>query len=181
MENYYYFWGVKEFLPVLSVLLTHNRLNTMEIGSKIPDVLGIDQEGREIKATDFRGRKLVLYAYPKDNTSGCTAEACSLRDHKEELAALGYEVIGISKDSAASHRKFIAKHGLGFSLIADTDTTLLQELGAWGEKTLYGKKYMGTMRMTFLVDENGIVTHIFTPKEIKTKAHAEQILDVIGR
>lgn len=152
----------------------------MEIGDKIPETLGFDQEGKEMKASDFKGRKLVLYTYPKDNTSGCTAEACSLRDHREELAARGYEVIGVSKDSAASHKKFIEKLGLNFPLIADTDTALLQQLGAWGEKTMCGRKTVGTLRTTFLVDEEGVVTHIFTPKQIKTKEHAEQILQVAG-
>jgi peroxiredoxin Q/BCP len=152
----------------------------MNIGDKITAVLGVDQNGKEIKAADFAGKKLVLYAYPKDNTSGCTAEACSLRDHKDELAAKGYTIMGVSKDSAASHQKFIDKQALNFDLIADTDTTLLQALGAWGEKKLYGKTSMGTLRTTFLVDETGTITHIFTPKQIKTKEHAEQILQVIG-
>ncbi|MCF0213013.1 MAG: thioredoxin-dependent thiol peroxidase, partial [Muribaculaceae bacterium] len=150
----------------------------MNVGDKIPEILGKDQNGKEIKAEDFRGHKLVLYTYPKDNTSGCTAEACSLRDHKDQLAAKGYAILGVSKDSAASHQKFIEKQGLNFDLIADTDTTLLQELGAWGEKNMYGKITMGTLRTTYLVDENGIITHIFTPKQIKTKEHAQQILDV---
>lgn len=148
----------------------------MNIGDRIPEKLGTDQDGKEIKASDFKGRKLVLYAYPKDNTTGCTAEACSLRDHREELVANGYEVIGVSKDSAASHKKFIDKQGLNFPLIADTDTTLLQQLGAWGEKYMYGRKSMGTLRTTYLVNEDGIITHIFTSKQIKTKEHAEQIL-----
>lgn len=150
----------------------------MEIGDRIPEILGVDQDGREIKASDFKGRKLVLYAYPKDNTSGCTAEACSLRDHRDKLAAKGYKIVGVSKDSAASHKKFIEKQQLNFPLIADTDTTLLQQLGAWGEKSMHGKKFMGTLRTTFLVDEQGIITHIFTPKQIKTKEHAEQILKI---
>lgn len=148
----------------------------MEIGDRIPEILGRDQDGREIKASDFKGRKLVLYAYPKDNTSGCTAEACSLRNHRDELKAQGYEVIGVSKDTAASHKKFIEKQELNFPLIADTDTTLLQQLGAWGEKSMYGRKTMGTIRTTFLVNEEGIITHKFSAKEIKTKIHAEQIL-----
>ncbi len=148
----------------------------MEIGDKIPEVLGRDQDGREIKASDYKGKKLVLYTYPKDNTSGCTAEACSLRDHREQLQELGFEVLGVSKDSEASHKKFIEKQGLNFPLIADTDTSLLQALGAWGEKNMYGKKTMGTLRTTYLVDENGVITHIFTPKQIKTKEHAQQIL-----
>lgn len=152
----------------------------MNIGDKIPEILGVDQNGREIKAADFRGRKLVLYAYPKDNTSGCTAEACSLRDHKNALAERGYEILGVSKDSAASHKKFIEKQELNFPLIADTETTLLQALGAWGEKTMCGKKTIGTLRTTFLVNEEGVIEHIFLPKQIKTKEHAEQILALIG-
>lgn len=153
----------------------------MNTGDKLPEVLGVDQNGNEIKASDFRGRKLVLYAYPKDNTSGCTAEACSLRDNREALAAKGYDVLGISKDSATSHQKFIDKYDLNFSLIADTDTTLLQALGAWGEKTMCDRKCVGTLRTTFLVNEEGIVEHIFTPKQINTKTHAEQILAVIEK
>ena len=151
----------------------------MNVGDKIPAILGLDQNGKEVKASDFAGRKLVLYTYPKDNTSGCTAEACSLRDHKDALAAKGYAILGISKDSAASHKKFIANHDLNFDLIADTDTTLLQELGAWGEKKMCGKTCVGTLRTTYLVDEQGVITHIFQPKQIKTKEHAEQILAVI--
>lgn len=148
----------------------------MEIGDKLPEVLGKDQDGKEIRTADFAGKKFILYTYPKDNTSGCTAEACSLRDHRDELRALGYEIVGISKDSAASHQKFIEKHQLNFPLIADTDTTLLQQLGAWGEKNMYGKKTMGTLRTTYLIDEDGRIADIFLPKQIKTKEHAEQII-----
>ena len=148
----------------------------MNIGDKLPAILGVDQNGNEIKAADYQGRKLVLYTYPKDNTSGCTAEACSLRDNKEALLQLGYEILGVSKDSAASHQKFIEKQSLNFPLIADTDTSLLQTLGAWGEKTMCGKKTIGTLRTTYLVNEQGIIEHIFLPKQIKTKEHAEQIL-----
>lgn len=142
----------------------------------MPEVLGKDQDGKEIRTADFAGKKFILYTYPKDNTSGCTAEACSLRDHRDELRALGYEIVGISKDSAASHQKFIEKHQLNFPLIADTDTTLLQQLGAWGEKNMYGKKTMGTLRTTYLIDEDGRIADIFLPKQIKTKEHAEQII-----
>lgn len=151
----------------------------MNIGDKIPAILGKDQNGNEIKVEDLRGKKLVLYTYPKDNTSGCTAEACSLRDHKAELAAKGYEIIGVSKDSASSHQKFIEKQELNFNLIADTETTLLQTLGAWGEKKMCGKTTIGTLRTTYLVNEEGVITYIFAPKQIKTKIHAEQILEVI--
>ncbi|MCF0199065.1 MAG: thioredoxin-dependent thiol peroxidase [Bacteroidaceae bacterium] len=148
----------------------------MNVGDKIPAILGTDQNGKLIKAEDFRGKKLVLYTYPKDSTSGCTAEACSLRDNKAALADKGYAILGVSKDSAASHQRFIEKQELNFDLIADTDTTLLQALGAWGEKKMCGKTTIGTLRTTYLVNEEGVVTRIFTPKEIKTKEHAEQIL-----
>ena len=151
----------------------------MNIGDRIPEILGVDQDGKEIKASDYKGKKLVLYTYPKDNTSGCTAEACSMRDHKEELAAKGYEILGVSKDSAASHKKFIEKQNLNFSLIADTDTTLLQALGAWGEKVACGRRTIGTLRTTYLVNEEGVIEHIFLPKQIKTKEHAEQIMKLI--
>ncbi|MCF0172175.1 MAG: peroxiredoxin [Bacteroidales bacterium] len=148
-------------------------------GDRIPEVLGIDQNGKEIKASDFRGRKLILYSYPKDNTSGCTAEACSLRDHKDELNALGYEILGVSKDSCASHLKFIDNYNLPFPLIADTGTTLLQALGAWGEKVACGRRTVGTLRTTYLVNEEGVIEHVFLPKQIKTKEHAQQIIDKI--
>lgn len=151
----------------------------MNVGDKLPEVLGLDQNGQEITLSSLAGKKLVLYAYPKDNTSGCTAEACSLRDHYDELQQAGYVVIGVSKDSAASHQKFIDKQQLPFPLIADTETTLLQQVGAWGEKSIYGKKFMGILRTTYLVNEQGVVEKVFTPKEIKTKIHAEQILDYI--
>lgn len=150
----------------------------MNIGDKIPEYLGLDQDGKPVHAADFAGRKLVLYFYPKDNTSGCTAEACSLRDNIDALAAKGYAIVGVSQDSEASHRKFIEKHSLPFTLIADTDHSLQTAMGVWGEKSMYGRKYMGTFRTTFLVDEDGKITHIFTPKEIKTKTHADQILAV---
>ena len=148
----------------------------MNVGDKIPEVLGVDQDGREIKASDFAGHKLVLYSYPKANTSGCTAEACSLEAHKADLAALGYEIVGVSKDKVETQKKFADAHGLTCPLIADTDTKLLQELGCWGEKVACGRRTVGIIRTTYLVDENGVITHIFGPKDIKTKIHAEQII-----
>lgn len=151
----------------------------MNIGDTIPDILGIDQDGREIKSSDYRGRKIVLYSYPKANTSGCTAEACSLQAHKAELAAAGYDIIGVSKDSQVIQKKFADAKGLEFPLIADTATTLLQTLGCWGEKVFCGRKSIGILRTTYLINENGVIEKIFTPKEIKTKVHAEQILDYI--
>lgn len=151
----------------------------MQIGDRIPEILGIDQDGNEIKSSDYRGRKIVLYSYPKANTSGCTAEACSLQAHKEELAAAGYEIISVSKDKQALQKKFAEAQGLTFPLIADTETTLLQELGCWGKKVACGRRTIGTLRTTYLVNEQGVIEKIFTPKEIKTKIHAEQILDYI--
>ena len=148
------------------------------IGDRVPDLLGTDQEGKEVRMSDYQGKKVALYFYPKDNTSGCTAEACSLRDGYEALQAKGYEIIGVSKDSAKSHQGFIQKQNLPFRLIADTDTTLQQTFGVWAEKKLYGRTYMGTLRMTFIIDEQGVVTHIFGPKEVKTKEHAQQILSL---
>jgi peroxiredoxin Q/BCP len=148
----------------------------MKIGDKAPEFLGVNQEGKEIKLSDFAGKKLVLYFYPKDNTAGCTAEACNLRDNYDALKAAGYEVLGVSKDSAKSHQNFIAKQSLPFELIADTDTTVNQLFGVWAEKTMCGKTSMGTLRTTFIIDENGIIERIIGPKEIKTKEHASQIL-----
>ena len=152
----------------------------MKIGNKIPEILGTDQNGLEIKASDFAGKKLVLYTYPKANTSGCTAEACSLEAHKDELAAEGYMIVGVSKDKTENQAKFAEKYSLSFPLIADTDTALLQQLGAWGEKKMYGKTTVGIIRTTFLVDEEGIVRAIFTGKDIKTKTHAAQLLQYIA-
>lgn len=153
----------------------------MTIGDKIPEILGIDQNGNEIKASNYKGQKIVLYSYPKANTSGCTAEACSLQAHKEELAAAGYAIIGVSKDKVELQKKFADNQHLEFPLIADTDTTLLQTLGCWGEKVACGRKTIGILRTTYLVNEEGIIEKIFSPKEIKTKIHAEQILDYINK
>ncbi|MBQ3991819.1 MAG: thioredoxin-dependent thiol peroxidase [Bacteroidaceae bacterium] len=149
----------------------------MNIGDKAPEILGKDEQGREIRLSDYKGRRLVLYFYPKDNTSGCTAEACSLRDRYSELQGRGYEVVGVSRDSAASHQKFKAKHELPFPLIADVDHVLLEAMGAWGEKSMYGKKTMGTIRTTFIINEEGIIEQVFSGKQVRTKEHASQILD----
>ena len=151
----------------------------MNIGDRIPEILGVDQNGNTIKSSDYKGRKLILYSYPKANTSGCTTEACSLQAHKEELAQAGYNIIGVSKDKQELQKKFADAHNLSFPLIADTETTLLQSLGCWGEKVACGRRTIGILRTTYLVNEDGIIEKIFTPKEIKTKIHAEQILDYI--
>jgi len=148
----------------------------LQVGDKAPTLLGLNQDGKEITLADYAGKKVVLYFYPRDNTPGCTAEACSLRDGYDDLRKQGYEVIGVSTDSAASHQKFIAKQNLPFTLIADTDKKLSEAYGTWGEKSLYGKQYMGMMRTTFLIDETGTITQVILPKEVNTKEHAAQIL-----
>ena len=142
----------------------------------VPQLTGTDENGNEIKLSDFKGKKLVLYFYPKDSTPGCTAEACSLRDNYEAMLARGYEVIGVSVDSERSHRNFIAKQSLPFHLIADTEKTWVEAFGVWGEKKMCGRTYMGTFRTTFIIYEEGRIERIFAPKEIDTKNHAAQIL-----
>ena len=148
----------------------------MKVGDKAPEILGRDENGQEIRLSDYAGRKLVLYFYPKDMTSGCTAQACSLRDGYSELRKQGYEVLGVSVQDGRSHQRFIEKYQLPFHLIADTEQTLSQTFGTWGEKSMYGRKYMGTFRTTFVLNEEGVVERILLPKEIKTKEHAGQIL-----
>jgi peroxiredoxin Q/BCP len=140
----------------------------------MPDFEVVDQDGNAVSSKDLIGKKTIIYFYPKDNTSGCTAEACSLRDNYESLQAKGYNVVGVSKDSAASHRKFADKYELPFTLLADTSTQMLQTFGAWGEKKMYGKTVMGTIRKTFIFDENGVLTEII--EKVDTKNHAGQIL-----
>lgn len=148
----------------------------MNIGDKAPELLGRDQDGREIKMSDFRGRKLVLYFYPKDSTPGCTNEACNLRDNYERMLSKGYAVVGVSVQDERSHKKFIEKYGLPFPLIADTEHKLVEAFGVWGEKKMAGRTYMGTFRTTFVINEEGIVEEVFSPKQIKVKEHAAQIL-----
>lgn len=150
----------------------------LAIGSPMPHFEVVDQNGNIVSSEQLLGRKTIIYFYPKDNTSGCTAEACSIRDNYDALLARGYNVIGVSKDSATSHRNFIARHSLPFTLLADTTTQMLQAFGAWGEKSLYGRKYMGALRLTFIFDEHGILTHVID--KVNTKSHAEQILALIG-
>ncbi|MCD8081540.1 MAG: thioredoxin-dependent thiol peroxidase [Bacteroides sp.] len=149
----------------------------IQVGDKAPDILGKDQNGEEIRLSSYKGRKLVLYFYPKDNTSGCTAQACNLRDNYSELRKQGYEVVGVSVDNEQSHRKFIEKNDLPFPLIADTEKKLVEDFGVWAEKKLYGRTYMGTLRTTFIINEEGMVERIISPKEVKTKDHTTQIIN----
>ena len=148
----------------------------MNIGDKAPEILGLNENGEEIRLSNYQGKKIVLYFYPKDSTSGCTAQACNLRDNYTELRQAGYEVIGVSVDDAKSHQKFIAKNELPFTLIADTNKKLVEQFGVWGEKSMYGRKYMGTFRTTFIINEAGIIERIILPIQVKTKDHSKQIL-----
>ncbi|MBQ7762238.1 MAG: thioredoxin-dependent thiol peroxidase [Flavobacteriales bacterium] len=146
----------------------------LKIGDKAPDFKAVDGDGRTVALSDYKGKKLVIYFYPKDNTPGCTAEACDLRDNYHRFQAAGYEILGVSKDSEKSHRGFAEKYSLPFRLVADTDTAILQAYDAWGEKSLYGKKYMGALRKTYVIDEHGVITDIID--KVNTKAHSAQIL-----
>ena len=143
-------------------------------GEKAPYFKGQNQDGKEITLDDFKGKRLILYFYPKDNTSGCTAEACSLNEGYASLTSQGFEVIGVSPDPASSHQKFIAKYNLSFNLIADTDKTIMDTYGVWGEKQMYGRSYMGVVRTTFVIGQNGSIEKIIT--KVNTKDHANQIL-----
>lgn len=149
----------------------------MEIGNKIPGYLGIDSDGKRVMASDFAGKPLIIYFYPKDNTPGCTAEACSLRDGNAELTDLGYTIIGISKDSTASHMKFAAKHSLPFLLLSDPDTEVNQAFGVWQKKKMAGREYMGTVRTTFVTDADHNITHIIS--KVDTKDSANQLLTLL--
>jgi thioredoxin-dependent peroxiredoxin len=151
----------------------------LKSGDKAPEFSSFDQNGKPIKLSDFKGKKLILYFYPKDNTSGCTAEACSLRDGYEQLANLGYEVIGVSPDSEKSHQGFIKKYELPFRLIADTDQKVANLFGVWAEKKMYGRSYMGILRTTFLISEKGLITHIIT--KVNTGDHVKQILEIVEK
>ena len=150
----------------------------MKTGATIPTLLGVNAQGQEVKSTDFAGKPLIIYFYPKDNTPGCTAEACSLRDGYDSLRNLGYEVIGVSKDSSASHAKFAEKYSLPFTLISDPSTELNQAFGVWQKKKMAGREYMGTVRTTFITDADHRVTHIIN--KVDTKNAAAQIMKLLA-
>ncbi|TKT92072.1 thioredoxin-dependent thiol peroxidase [Dyadobacter frigoris] len=146
----------------------------LQIGEAAPEISAKDQNGNDVKLSDFKGKKVILYFYPKDDTPGCTAQACNLRDNYESLLIKGFVVLGVSVDNEKSHQKFIKKYDLPFPLLADTDHAIVEAYGVWVEKSMYGKTYMGTARTTFVIDENGIVSEII--QKVDTKNHTDQIL-----
>lgn len=146
----------------------------LEVGDKAPDFTATDAQGNTVRLADYAGRKLVLYFYPKDNTPGCTSQACDFRDNYHRFQAQGYAILGVSRDTAESHKRFAQKYDLPFPLLVDTDLALLKAYDAWGEKTMYGKTTMGTLRKTYVIDENGIIRDIV--KKVNTKAPTAQIL-----
>lgn len=154
-------------------------MSELKEGQKAPEFSGADQEGNTITLAQFEGKTVVLYFYPKDDTPGCTAEACDFRDNYQGLIAKGIVVLGVSVDDEKSHQKFATKHSLPFTLLADTDKKIVEAYGVWGEKNMYGKKYMGTNRSTFIIDEKGIISHII--KKVDTKNSTAQVLELLGK
>ncbi len=153
-------------------------MSKLTAGDKAPMFVGVNQNGKKISINDFQGKKLILYFYPKDNTPGCTAEACNLNDNYEMWIKKGYEVVGVSPDNEKSHLKFIEKFGLKFNLIADTENKIMEAYGVWGEKSMYGKKYMGVLRTTYIINENGIIEAVFD--KVDTKNHTKQIIEALN-
>ncbi len=148
------------------------------VGKKAPAFSGRDQNGNKVSLADFKGKTLILYFYPQDNTPTCTTQACNLRDNMTLLARKGYNVVGVSPDDEASHLKFSGKFNLGFPLIADPERKIIEKYGVWGEKQMYGKKYMGLIRTTFIIDGNGVVAGVI--EKPKAKEHAQEILKAMG-
>ena len=151
---------------------------TLKAGDKAPNFTAKDQNGQTVSLADFKGKTVILYFYPKDDTPGCTAEACDFRDNYQSLLGKGFQVIGVSTDDEKSHKKFITKHNLPFPLIADTDHSVVEAYGVWGEKNMYGKKYMGTVRTTFIIDTDGIIKTVID--KVDTKASSQQVLDLLA-
>jgi peroxiredoxin Q/BCP len=152
-------------------------MTTLKEGDKAPAFTAKDQNGKEVSLADYKGKKVILYFYPKDDTPGCTAESCDFRDNYQSLLSKGFEVIGVSTDDEKSHKKFETKYSLPFTLIADNELKIVEAYGVWVEKNMYGKKYMGTARTTFIIDAEGVITHVIS--KVDTKASSQQVLDLV--
>ena len=150
----------------------------LKVGDKAPPITAKDQHGKTVSLNDFKGKKVILYFYPKDNTPGCTTEACNYRDNYQSLQAAGFEIIGVSVNSERSHSNFATKYDLPFTLLVDTDQTIVNDYGVWAEKMLFGRKYMGTLRTTFVIDEKGVITHII--EKVDNERASQQVRELIG-
>lgn len=181
IEIFLFFAHVENDRNPISVLMKNpaNSISLLEAGEPAPDFLFIDEKGKEKHLSDLRGKKVILFFYPKDLTPGCTAEACNLRDHYSELQKKKFVVIGISADTEKMHVRFREKHGLPFPLVADTDKKIISAYGVWGPKIFMGRKFDGIHRSTFLIDEKGVISHVIS--KVKTKEHSEQILEIIKK
>lgn len=151
---------------------------TLKVGDKAPAITATNQHGQTVSLSDFKGKKVILYFYPKDNTPGCTTEACNYRDNYQSLVGDGFEVIGVSVNSERSHRNFANKYNLPFNLLVDTDQRIVNDYGVWAQKTLFGRKYMGTLRMTFVIDGEGIITHIID--KVDNQQASQQVRELLG-
>ena len=167
------------YVTILTIISSQNILMKLKSGDKAPNFSGYDQDGNELSLSDYTGKKLIMYFYPKDNTPGCTVESCDLRDNELRLKKMGYEILGVSADSQAKHQKFISKYNLPFPLLADTEKVVIESFGVWGEKKFMGKVYNGILRTTFVIDENGVIEHIID--KVKTKTHSDQIIELLSK
>jgi peroxiredoxin Q/BCP len=167
---------IKAIFHILRLIFT-DKMTTLKEGDMAPDFTAKDQNGKTVSLSDFRGKNVILYFYPKDDTPGCTAEACSFRDNYQSMLSKGFDVIGVSTDDEKSHKKFETKYSLPFTLIADTDKSIVEAYGLWVEKNMYGKKYMGTARTTFLINEAGIIDKVI--EKVDTKNSSQQVIDLL--
>jgi peroxiredoxin Q/BCP len=167
--------GLGDIAKKLNIMSNISKVDKLKEGDKAPDFSIENQDGKTFSLKDYKGKKVVLYFYPKDDTEGCTAESCNLRDNYSSLKKKGYEVIGISVDGVKSHKKFANKYKLPFNLLADTEKEVVEKYGVWGEKMMFGRKYMGIIRTTFIIDENGRIEKIIN--EVDTKNHTDQVLN----
>jgi thioredoxin-dependent peroxiredoxin len=166
--------GLGDIAKKLGIMTNISKVDKLKEGDKAPEFTSTDQDGKAVSLKDYKGKKVILYFYPKDDTEGCTAESCNLRDNHKMLQRQGFDVLGVSADSEKSHKKFVNKYKLPFTLLADTNREIIEKYGVWGEKMMFGRKYMGIIRTTFLIDEKGKIERII--KDVDTKNHTDQVL-----